>query len=661
MSAIKKNIIKPYAYLAIVICFLGILIRLKGLGKWPLAVDEYYFISSIENIIRSGLPKFECGGYYIRGIFQQYLSVPLRLYLHDPEYAIRVIPLLANVAAFPAIFLICRKMGGPIAAVIGVFFMAFSLWEIEFARFGRMDAFFQTIIIWQIWLLLQADKPKVLTNTWLSYLLAFLSVFIYAGAIFSFGLALLNPILNKKPIKIYDLIAWAIIAGLIAITHIIHFRRLGVDQYLPPEYLAINSEAGMSLPVLSPDTVLAFSEKSVVITIIAILLGIWGVVLLARSIRRNKAIGVITIIGTLIAIVGVVTNQLLLFLGSLAVIYLLDNKAAISWFGVNRRGFVAYFLSVTLWFIGIAIYIFFTSHDLGLRNILKVIIDVTSSYPDIYFRVFKQWFLAMPMQTSVVFVAAVIAFIFSFKSNTEKDISFNRLLGITLALFMITATMSTFYVDSRYTFYLYPFILSICAVVIVRVIPKSFAGNLKNISLIILVGLFFIVSDDFTIKDTMEIDSERVNFRLDYDGPRTRHYYPRIDFQSAAEYINTNRGSGSVLITSVPVIDYYLHSEERSYFYLPLTHDEFAGQSACGGKREIWSGLRLLYTEEAFKELIANSNYERWIVIYGPGKKIALPPIYKKIDDEFSDYHEFDSIEDAIHIYKIPAGAQVEL
>ena len=42
----------------------GVLVRFRGLGTWPLAVDEYYLAQSVQNILRVGLPEYPCGGRY---------------------------------------------------------------------------------------------------------------------------------------------------------------------------------------------------------------------------------------------------------------------------------------------------------------------------------------------------------------------------------------------------------------------------------------------------------------------------------------------------------------------------------------------------------------------------------------------------------------------
>ena len=41
---------------------LGLWIRLKGLGKWSLAVDEYYTVASSESILKYGIPRWDLGG-----------------------------------------------------------------------------------------------------------------------------------------------------------------------------------------------------------------------------------------------------------------------------------------------------------------------------------------------------------------------------------------------------------------------------------------------------------------------------------------------------------------------------------------------------------------------------------------------------------------------
>ena len=64
----------------------GIFARLYNLGHWELTQDEYYLVKSIESILDDGLPSFGCGGYYARGLLQQYLTAPLIAYCDNTAF-----------------------------------------------------------------------------------------------------------------------------------------------------------------------------------------------------------------------------------------------------------------------------------------------------------------------------------------------------------------------------------------------------------------------------------------------------------------------------------------------------------------------------------------------------------------------------------------------
>src|ERR687895_2306537 len=88
----------------------GIYFRLKGLGKSPLAIDEYYIASSVRNIFEHGLPQFDCGGYYTRGLLLQYLVAPLFKYGSNDELYFRLIIVISNILTIPAIYLLAKRI-----------------------------------------------------------------------------------------------------------------------------------------------------------------------------------------------------------------------------------------------------------------------------------------------------------------------------------------------------------------------------------------------------------------------------------------------------------------------------------------------------------------------------------------------------------------------
>ena len=128
----------------------GIAARFWALGKWPLAIDEYYFAQSVQNVLHFGIPKFPCGGLYVRGLLLQYASALLQLAGLSAELAPRLIAAVCGIIALPAAFKIGRRIGGRDVGLLAVAVLALSVWEIEIGRFGRMYAPFQALFAWYI-------------------------------------------------------------------------------------------------------------------------------------------------------------------------------------------------------------------------------------------------------------------------------------------------------------------------------------------------------------------------------------------------------------------------------------------------------------------------------------------------------------------------------
>src|SRR5580658_8727212 len=103
---------QPLFYLAVIALIVGIYARFKGLGTAPFAVDEYYLARSIEGILRTGLPSFECGGFYTRGLILQYSAAAIQSSGASGEFGPRIISALSSLACMPAVFLIGRRIHG---------------------------------------------------------------------------------------------------------------------------------------------------------------------------------------------------------------------------------------------------------------------------------------------------------------------------------------------------------------------------------------------------------------------------------------------------------------------------------------------------------------------------------------------------------------------
>jgi hypothetical protein len=128
----------------------GLYGRFKGIGTWPLGVDEYYISRSIDNVMRSGLPQFACGGYYMRGLLYQYLVAGMRWCGMQPEFAGRLLAGICSLAVLPAAYGLAKRVAGSQAALVTFIILCISVWEIEMARFARMYAPFQAVFTWYL-------------------------------------------------------------------------------------------------------------------------------------------------------------------------------------------------------------------------------------------------------------------------------------------------------------------------------------------------------------------------------------------------------------------------------------------------------------------------------------------------------------------------------
>src|SRR6267154_2719421 len=90
---------------------LGVYSRLKGLGAASIDADEYYIIRSVENILRTGLPQYQCGGYYPRGLAYQYLVALFSLTGLSIDTAARLVAALCGLLCLPPVFLLARRVG----------------------------------------------------------------------------------------------------------------------------------------------------------------------------------------------------------------------------------------------------------------------------------------------------------------------------------------------------------------------------------------------------------------------------------------------------------------------------------------------------------------------------------------------------------------------
>src|SRR5919108_3006131 len=182
----------------------GIYFRLKGLGKSPFGIDEYYIASSVRNILEHGLPQFDCGGYYTRGLLLQYLAAPLFKYGSNDELYFRLITVISNLLTIPALYLLGKRIASRAAACFVVVLFSVSIWETEMARFARMYAPFQMLFAWYLYFLYKALFLKdAKARRWM-YWISLISIFVFEGAIFLVILNFIPLVVDIKKIRLSE-------------------------------------------------------------------------------------------------------------------------------------------------------------------------------------------------------------------------------------------------------------------------------------------------------------------------------------------------------------------------------------------------------------------------------------------------------------------------
>jgi hypothetical protein len=154
------------AGITIAAVLVGVVVRSWGLDTYSFAADEYFLSKSVENILRFGVPAFECGGYYMRGLLHQYLAAGFQISGFTPEFSIRAVSAASSLLALPAAYLLGSRTYGRTAGALLVSLLAVSLWEVELGRFGRMYAPFQATFLWYMVFFLRYTVDRHKASAW---------------------------------------------------------------------------------------------------------------------------------------------------------------------------------------------------------------------------------------------------------------------------------------------------------------------------------------------------------------------------------------------------------------------------------------------------------------------------------------------------------------
>lgn len=628
----------------------GAYVRFKGLDQWPLTHDEYWIFKPIQTILRVGVPKFECGGYYVRGILYQYAVAPLIAAGLGPEFSLRLVALLSNLLAMPAIYLLGKRLSGRTVACASVILFSLSLWEIEFSRFGRMYAPFQTVFVWYLVFLHRnvVDQDKA-SARWM-YFFSVLGIFLWEGGIF---LALLNftPLLfrlNHAPIRdllCKELLISAAILLLATVYLTIDFWSIGANSHLPPGLVVTQQPgAGRGLALILWRTLPSHIEW-----LLPALLMAAGSAWAIYRLFQQAALPLAPRLGLAIVIALSVANLFGLAIGCIVLLVLLDwinprsmltpaLRIVAAAAAINFLFWVTYGLATDAW------YQFFP--PFGSEEVIKKLSVVLFKYPNIFDQIVYPWLAAIPLTTllfAILVGAATLLAVFGKRSRQNTAL---RIMVFVLALCALCIGALDPRDETRYTFFLLPVMYLAAATALCKLISSLFPHwRLKEITHALAISSLIWLSDDFGLHHMLHINSMEINYRLIYDEAKKLHYFHRFDYQTPAEYVNRHREKADVVINSQYSTNYYL--DRVDYFYVNDRYWGFTQHSCDLGRRDRWSNAPLIHSPQALFSLVESAETTVWLL---------LRHNYWFDNDIYTRYREhvvYKSVDGVFDVYKI--------
>jgi hypothetical protein len=602
----------------------GLYARFKGLGSWPLAVDEYYIARSVDNVLRFGVPAYECGGYYTRGFVYQYLTALLRLGGTSAELSARLIAAFSSLIALPAVYLLGRRVEGRTVGLLAIALLALSVWEVEMARFGRMYAPFQAVFVWYLVFFIRYTVDRESRALWAMLALTVLGVATWEGGIFLALVNLLPPFLRDSQGRLTRRdglylagtglllipIAWFVTADL---------RHAGADPDFPLDYEP--TVATVMNDTLAPWTTLP-QHPLWIIAALPVLAVCWYALRWLWSIRDRwlVAAGLLGALGAamLHQFAASATVLLLLLLTGLIRPKELFSRAAVPYHAAivaSAAFWVVFGLATSDW------YAHAQTLWLGGNRPLLLLYEFLR-FPDFVREIAVPWLRAAPALAVGLTVLLGIAIIHVLR---REELSAERaMLAVLVFLVAAAAASDPPRQETRYVFFLYPVALVIAIATITRgVTALAPHWRLAPVAAAVATLVLFGLSGDFRPHHLLNVDSMQANFRLGLPRGQVSHLHPRGDVRGAAQWLGRHALSkDDILINASPGVDYYF--PRFAFAYVDQAHQRFEAYACREGTRERWGGLPLLHDVRSLESEIARPG--RTVLVIDTRTALTLLP-----------------------------------
>jgi len=626
----------------------GLYGRFHGIGLWPFGVDEYYISRSIDNVMRTGLPQFACGGYYTRGVLYQYLVAGLRETGLAAEFAGRLVAVLAGLAVLPAIYLLARRIQGSLAGWLTVFILCVSIWEIEMSRFARMYAPFQAVFAWYLVFFLRycIDRQAAALGGMIA--LSIVGVMTWEGGAL-LGIANLLAVLITHERGRFNSAHWLrlIALGGLLVLLFVATRDLRGYADLPDVNPAAESPGRMQMIIdwLAPLRQHPLAACGLLLPL--------GLVVAAAGFIASFGRRWLATAGLAVALVAAALHLFMVTGGVLALLLLcgLIDWAELS--GAPARNYLgaliafgAFWLIFDHWVapVGAALTgpITAGSPPAWLQHLF--------GYPDVYGEVIRPWGRALPLTTVFIGVALVF-WCRECLEPTRRNPTVAALLSLVVVLVLAVGLSATDRIETRYTYFLYPLCLALAVAAsldMARRLPLQRGWTLGVAALLPLVC--FCATEDFQPRQLAHIADPRINFRVGMTPVRASHYYPRNDVRSIAAFLENHVAPDDLVVSGVPNLDPY--AGRVDYFYFAEGDERYESYVCPDGRTERWSNHPVLYTDRALAPLLT------------PGRKVFVS-LYRDQEQALIDgarlrnwsvKRVFESPYDGAHVLLITAN-----
>jgi hypothetical protein len=608
MQESKSRAALPYLLFAAAAFLVGLYGRFKGLGFAPVSVDEYYLLRSVDQVMVHGLPQFECGGYYHRGVALQYLIASLRWMGLQPELSSRLVCAVASIVTLPAIYLLARRWLSANAALVVVGILCLSVWEIEIARFGRMYAPFQAVFTWYLVYFLKytVDRDRSALPKMLA--LTLFSALTWEGAVF---LALVNfvPALvayaESNELKKVNWGAVVAAGVVLALTFLYVTADLRYYSDFAPYPEGFKEEL-VQLPPSKLD-LFRFSIADIFQNRLWAGLFILPVVFIALATRyawywRSKPLAAC---GLLLILAGALLHQFAIVLAVALLLLLLKQLTLRDLAEPRARVFIGAVVFAGIWWIAYAAatidWAGVAAEAGGTRRAIAVFAYQLIRFPDVIGEIVRPFADAVPLLSVLLFAGLAISIWRHVGVEPEMRTPERLLLLVVILLALGVGIAHPPRHETRYVAFLYP----VCILILVSSVAwlSSFLGDrarVRDASTAIVALLLFCMTEDFSLHHVYAVDSPEITFRTNMSSDRKAHLEIRDDIRGVAAWLREHVDPAQdIVINGVHGMDYYY--DGIKYFFADQ-HDENYPTWACrAGTVDRWTNLPLLGSFDALK------------------------------------------------------------